>query len=352
MPDPDPLTVAQQWHADGRDVAIATVLETWSSAPRPAGSHLVIDSKGNFHGSISGGCVEEALVAEAGDVIASGKARIVEFGVSDDTARKAGLYCGGHIRIYVERLGTTALSAHLQHINAARAARRAVVTVTALDTGDTRLFHEGEAFDPSLGAVLVAALRTGKSGLADIDGRSVFINVHLPPPRIVAIGAGHISRALASMAAAADFELTIIDPRGSMLSPSAFGSAHLLVERAEDVFQRTPLDAFTALAAVSHDPDLDDFPLMTALAAGCFYVGALGGKKSHAKRMARLTERGVEAIALARIHGPIGLDIRASNPAEIAVSILADIILTLRTRNVGGTAGQGALTHPPLTAAV
>lgn len=228
------------------------------------------------------------------------------------------------------------LLAHLQEINAARDARRAAVTITDLDTGFTRLFREKEAFDPLVSSAVGSALRTGKSGIVETCGRSVFINVYLPPPRIVAIGAGHISQALAGMAAIAGFELTIIDPRDSFASPERFGPAQCLAAQPEDVFRRTPLDAYTAMVAVSHDPAIDDFPLMKALAAGCFYVGALGGKKSHAKRVERLAKLGLDEAAIARIHGPIGLDIRASNSAEIAVAILADIILTLRTRNVTG----------------
>ena len=230
------------------------------------------------------------------------------------------------------------LPAHLHEINAARDARRAMVVVSDLNSGETRLLRAEELSDPVSASAVESALRTGKAGLAEIGGRSVFINVHLPPPRIVAIGAGHIAQALAGMAAIAGFDMVIIDPRGSMISPATFGTAALFAEQPEDVFQRRPLDAFTALAAVAHDPSLDDLPLTKALAAQCFYVGALGGRKSHAKRIERLTGLGVDDAAIARIHGPIGLDIRAANPAEIAVSILADIILSLRTRNVSATA--------------
>lgn len=230
------------------------------------------------------------------------------------------------------------LPAHLHEINAARDARRAMVVVSDLDTGETRLLRGEELSDPVFASAVELALRTGKSGLAEIGGRSVFINVHLPPPRIVAIGAGHIAQALAGMAAIAGFDMVIIDPRGSMISPATFGTAALFAEQPEDVFQRRPLDAFTALAAVAHDPSIDDLPLTKALAARCFYVGALGGRKSHVKRIERLAGLGVDETAIARIHGPIGLDIRAANPAEIAVSILADIILSLRTRNVSATA--------------
>lgn len=223
---------------------------------------------------------------------------------------------------------------HLHRLNTARDARQATVTITPLDTGKARLFLEGEAYDPSVAPAVGSALRSGKSGLAEIDGQAAFVNVYLPPPRIVAIGAVHISQALAVMAEAAGFDLTIIDPRSAFATPERFRQTRLLAEWPEDALQHTPLDAYTALVAVTHDPKIDDFPLAKALQAGCFYVGALGSRKTHARRVERLVKLGVDENSIARIHAPIGLDIRASNPAEIAVAILADIIQTLRTRDV------------------
>ncbi|URK87689.1 XdhC family protein [Rhizobium sp. RCAM05350] len=221
---------------------------------------------------------------------------------------------------------------HLHRLNTARDARLATVTVTELGTGTARLFLEGEAYDPSIAPAIELALCTGKSGIIEIDGQAAFINVYLPPPRIVVIGAVHISQALAGMAQIAGFDLTIIDPRSAFATPERFGETKLLGEWPEDALQRAPLDAYTALVAVTHDPKIDDFPLMKALEAGCFYVGALGSRKTHAGRVERLTKLGVDETGIARIHAPIGLDIRASSPAEIAVAILADIIQTLHAR--------------------
>lgn len=223
---------------------------------------------------------------------------------------------------------------HLHKLNAARDARLATVTITPLDTGKAQLFLEGEAYDPSVAPIIESALRTGKSGIVEIDGQAAFVNVYLPPPRIVVIGAVHISQALAVMADIAGFDLTIIDPRSAFATPERFRQTKLLAEWPQDALQHTPLDAYTALVAVTHDPKIDDFPLAKALEAGCFYVGALGSRKTHAGRVERLTKLGVHENSIARIHAPIGLDIRASNPAEIAVAILADIIQTLRTRAV------------------
>lgn len=231
------------------------------------------------------------------------------------------------------------LVGHLQRLNAAREARLATVTITELDTGTTRLFHEGEPHDPSVAQTVESTLRTGKSGIVEIGGQAAFVNVYLPPSRIVVIGAVHISQALAIMADIAGFDLSIIDPRSAFATQERFGQTKLVAEWPEDALRHMPLDAYTALVAVTHDPKIDDFPLAQALEAGCFYVGALGSRKTHARRVERLMKLGVDENRIAHIHAPIGLDIRASNPAEIAVAILADIILTLRTRDV--TAGRG-----------
>lgn len=228
---------------------------------------------------------------------------------------------------------------HLNKLNAARDARRATLTVTELDTGRARVFLEGDVPDPTIASAIESALRTGKSGITQLGERTVFINVYLPPPRIVVIGAVHISQALAVMADIAGFDLTIIDPRSAFATPERFGQTKLLAEWPEDALLHFPLDAYTALVAVTHDPKIDDFPLKAAFDAGCFYVGALGSRKTHARRVSRLADLGLSESAIARIHAPIGLDIRASTPAEIAVAILADIIQTLRTRDV--TIGRG-----------
>ncbi|MBP1856960.1 XdhC family protein [Rhizobium herbae] len=226
------------------------------------------------------------------------------------------------------------LLGYLQKLNAARESRRAAVTVTELDTGRSTLFLEGDTTDETVASAVESALRTGKSGIVEIGDRKVFVNVYLPPPRIIVIGAVHISQALAGMAAIAGFDLTIIDPRSAFATPERFGETRLVAEWPEDALKDTPLDAYTALAAVTHDPKIDDFPLKAALEAGCFYVGALGSRKTHSARVERLVRLGVDENAIARIHAPIGLDIRASSPAEIAVAILADIIQALRTRDV------------------
>lgn len=223
----------------------------------------------------------------------------------------------------------------LHALNRARANRQAVATLNALSGETTRVFHETDR--PGGGMLeeaLAAAFRSGKPATVEIDGESRFLNVYLPPLRIVVIGAVHISQALAPMAAIAGFDLTVIDPRTAFATPERFAGVDLVADWPEDVLATRPLDAYTALAAVTHDPKIDDFPLASALKTGCFYVGALGSRKTHAKRLERLKAEGLDDAALARISAPIGLDIGAATPAEIAVAVLGDIIRAYRRRDL------------------
>lgn len=219
----------------------------------------------------------------------------------------------------------------LYRLNAERTARRACVVVTDTGTGESRLVREGEADADPLGGAMRAALLSGRSGFV-ADRPALFLNVHLPPPRFLIVGAVHISQALAPMAMAAGFRVTVLDPRQAFATPERFRDVRLLAEWPDVALAREPLDAFTAVAAVTHDPKIDDTPLIEALKAGCFYVGALGSRKTHAKRLDRLGEAGLPAELTARIEAPIGLDIAAATPAEIAVAILASAIRALRRR--------------------
>ncbi len=220
----------------------------------------------------------------------------------------------------------------LKQANAERAARRAVILATDLETGAATLHRESDRRDGDLGSALTRAFDSGKSGGVEVAGRQLFLNVHVPPARLVVIGAVHISQALAPMARLAGLDVEIIDPRTAFATPERFPDTALSAEWPETVLATRPLDAFTALAAVTHDPKIDDFPLEAALRANCFYVGALGSRKTHAKRVERLKAAGLSEADIARIRAPIGLAIGAASPAEIAVSVLAEIIGALRTR--------------------
>jgi xanthine dehydrogenase accessory factor len=228
--------------------------------------------------------------------------------------------------------------ATLAALNAAKRDRRGAVLVSELTGGTSRLVTEDQIAPDALGDEIRARLLSGKSGIVDIEGERLFLNVHLPPPRIVVIGAVHISQALAPMAALAGFAVTIIDPRTAFATPERFAGIDLHADWPDEVFATQPLDRYTAMVAVTHDPKIDDPGLIAALQAGCFYVGALGSRKTHAKRVERLSSVGFEQSAIDTIHAPIGLDIGAATPAEIAVAILADVIQSLRRRSMSGSA--------------
>ncbi|WP_336486308.1 XdhC family protein [Methylobacterium nigriterrae] len=220
----------------------------------------------------------------------------------------------------------------LAELNAERAARRAAILVTDVADGGQRLVREAAMAADPLADLLASYLARGKSGLVEADGRQLFLTVQVPPVRLVVIGAVHISQALAPMAAALDLAVTIIDPRTAFATPERFPGVPLVAQWPDVALAGPvpPLDRYCAVAALTHDPKIDDPALIAALRAGCFYVGALGSRKTHARRVERLTEAGSTEAEIGRIAAPVGLDIGAVSPAEIALSILAEIVATLR----------------------
>jgi xanthine dehydrogenase accessory factor len=222
----------------------------------------------------------------------------------------------------------------LHAINRARTNRKAVATLAPLVGETIAIYQEGERPGGLLDEALDKAFRSGKPVVLDLSGKPHFLNVYLPPARIVVIGAVHITQALAPMARLAGYDLSVIDPRTAFATPERFEGVDLVAEWPEDALKERPLDAYTALAAVTHDPKIDDFAIVSALRTGCFYVGALGSRKTHGKRVERLKSEGLTDEQVARISAPIGLDIGAATPAEIAVSVLADIISAYRKRSL------------------
>jgi xanthine dehydrogenase accessory factor len=218
----------------------------------------------------------------------------------------------------------------LSDLNAERAARRAAVLVTDIASGEQRFVREAEIGSDPLAQDLQESLRKGKSGLVERDGREFFLTVQTPPVRMVVVGAVHISQALAPMAKSLDLDVTIIDPRTAFATPERFPDVPVLADWPDAVLPDLGIDPYTALVALTHDPKIDDPALTAALRSECFYIGALGSRKTHERRVQRLTDSGFTDQDLARIHAPIGLDIGAVSPAEIAVSILAEIVAALR----------------------
>lgn len=216
----------------------------------------------------------------------------------------------------------------LAELNAERAGRRAAILLTDLESGEQRLVRES-----ALGAAdsLYAGLvRAGRSRVVEEDGRRLFATVHVPPAKLVAVGAVHISQALAPLARLLDYDMTIVDPRTAFATEARFRDVTLIAEWPDIALPRVGLDRWTAFCALTHDPKIDDPALIAALDAGCFYVGALGSRKTHARRVERLKEAGMSDAAISRIHAPIGLAIGAQSPAEIAVAILAQVTATRR----------------------
>lgn len=217
----------------------------------------------------------------------------------------------------------------LAAFNAERAARHPCALVTDIASGEQRLVRAADiAFDP-LAAILEERLPLGKSGMVEWDGRELFLSVEVPPVRLIVIGAVHVSQMLAPIATLAGFDMIIIDPRNAFATPERFPGVPLVAEWPDVALPPLHLDHYTAMVLLTHDPRIDDQGLAEALRADCFYIGALGSRKTHAKRLERMRAKGFSDAALKRIHAPIGLDIGAVSPAEIAVSILGEIIADL-----------------------
>jgi xanthine dehydrogenase accessory factor len=313
----DTPETALAWHRAGKGAALATVVETWGSAPRRVGSQLAISGEGEIAGSVSGGCVEGAVVAEALDAIEAGTPVMLEYGVSDDDAFAVGLACGGTIRVLVEPVGSVLPENLLADLVLAREGRLPVAYVTGMQT-DRRLEREGHE----------ARFRMDRSGF-DEDGET-FIAVHNPPLRLIVVGAVHIAQALVPMARIAGYDPLLVDPRESFASETRFPGETVLHDWPDEGLRALGLDARTALVLLTHDPKLDDPALIEALRSDVFYIGALGSTRTHASRVDRLEAAGLGQDEIARIHAPIGLDIGAAGPAEIAVSILAEMTRVLR----------------------
>jgi xanthine dehydrogenase accessory factor len=221
----------------------------------------------------------------------------------------------------------------LKKLNKERLERRAVILLTDLTDGRDRVIREADPVAGKLGESIRRAFLTGQSGLVEIDGRSFFLNVYLPSPRLVVVGAVHISEALAPMAKAAGYEMEVIDPRSAFATPARFPDVAVYASWPYDVLLERPLDSYCAMAVLSHDPKIDDPALELALNAGCFYIGALGSRTTHAKRVERLQLLGFNDDRIGSINAPIGLDIGAIGPQEIAVAIIGGVIKAFRARD-------------------
>jgi xanthine dehydrogenase accessory factor len=342
------LDALQAWVESGKQIASATVISTWGSSPRPAGSQMFISQQGEMVGSVSGGCVEGAVVEAARETLRSGRVQRLEFGVTDQTAWEVGLACGGEIEVLVRALPPGLIEAWEK----AGAQERGILSVVLLEGpdqwtgGEVLLDDDGRPIwtDELPEGVIRRMEESARQALPDlrnqpgvISTRQVtsgdqryFLRMEQAPLTLIAVGGVHIAVPLMKMAKVLGFRTVVVDPRKMFSAEARFPEVDRLIQRwPQDAFQELELNSRTAVAALTHDPKIDDPALQLALESTVFYVGALGSQNTQRKRRERLAELGLSPQDLDRIHGPIGLDLGGRSAAEIALAVLAEIISAL-----------------------
>lgn len=339
----DILPDVDRWLVEEKRIAIATVVQTWGSAPRRAGSKLAIASDGQFSGSVSGGCVESAVIEAALESIKTDRPQLLHFGVADETAWEVGLACGGSIEIFVKPLDldffTSVRAAWIEEKNAVHVT---VIRGSEHILGRELIVHEDGTVIGTIGdhrqhkvlELVPEIFRHGESRRMMLDEETeLFLEWISPPPTLIAVGGAHITVALVSLAKTLGFRTVVIDPRGAWGNEGRFPNVDQRIQSwPEKAFPQIKITRSTAIVMLTHDPKLDDPAVKIALNSPAFYVGALGSRSTHAKRRERLSSEGITDEQLSRLHAPIGLDIHASTPEEIALAILAEVVETYRRR--------------------
>ena len=344
------LAQVRRWLGEGKSVAVATVVQTWGSAPRPAGSKMAVNNAGEMTGSVSGGCVEGAVVEEAMSVLKAGVPKNLHYGVTDDAAWEVGLACGGQMDLVVEPIAAWVQAAApgepslLDELESAIGEGRPVVRAVVLRApapweGRSWLAEAdghmrgpaAEGLVAALGEGARAALRSGRPQAGKIptpEGEAqVFYDVVLPPPMLIIVGGVHIAIDLHRLAKILGYRVVIVDPRRAFGTRDRFPLADEIIDEWPDAGLKTVgLTASSAVTVLSHDPKLDDPALMVALRSPAFYVGALGSAETNRQRRQRLMEAGLTSDELSRLRAPIGLPLGGRAPEEIALSILAEIV--------------------------
>lgn len=333
----DILSDLDNWHTDDQPIALATVIQTWGSSPRRAGAKMAMTPDGKITGSVSGGCVEGAVFEAGVDVLKTNRPQLLHFGVADETAWEVGLACGGSIDIFVQRL-TSEMFKELRSVIVEERPAVNVSVVRGSDplVGKTLLLRENGRVTGTIDAEIDSrALDVAKEVLASgvsrrallNDDVEVFAEAILPPATLIAVGGVHIAIALMALAKTLGYRTVVVDPRAAFGNEARFPHVdQLIASWPQDAFQQVPITRSTAIAMLTHDPKLDDPALKVALASDAFYVGALGSKSTQAKRRQRLLDDGLTEAQLDRLHGPIGLDLGAGTPEEIAMAIMAEIV--------------------------
>ena len=320
------LSELERWRTRGDRIAMARVVATRRSAPRPVGSKLIVSERGELAGSVSGGCVESEVVEAAREVLTGGQPRLLTYGISDDLALSVGLPCGGEIDVWVSEPEPELLQ---ELATVARDERRAV-TLIDLDVGTERLVQDGEE------EVADELIRSGHSKVVELEGTRFFADVFGPPPRLLVYGAVDTADALCAAAHAVGWHAIVADARGRFATEDRLPNAdEILVAWPEETLAEVQPDHATAIVVLTHDDKFDVPMLVGALESDAFYIGALGSRRNQERRRERLLEAGVDEASLERISGPAGLDIGAHTPAETAISMLAEI-MAVRAGREGG----------------
>ena len=336
----DVLKDITKWREAGNSaIALATVVQTWGSAPRKVGAKMAMMPTGEISGSVSGGCVEGAVFEAGSEVLETGKPQLLHFGVADKTAWEVGLACGGIIEVFVERLDSASFELMKQTIEADGAGDNVTIIqgpeallgqkITVSRTGETT-GSLGEALDKLVYQEALARPRSQRIQLT--DEVEVFVDTIRPSRTLVMVGGVHIAIALTDIAKTLGYNTIVVDPRRAFGSEARFPHADTLIQAwPTKAFEEIEITPETAVAMLTHDPKIDDPALKVVLNSPAFYIGALGSRKTQAKRKQRLSDIGFSDETIARIHGPIGLNINASTPEEIALSVMAEIVKVQRS---------------------
>ncbi len=312
--------------SEGRNIAIATVIDTWGSSPVPIGGQMAILENGAFQGSVSGGCVETDVIVAASDSIETGRIQRLRFGVTNERAWESGLPCGGNIQILIQPLRGATDIQFTDRLIDARKTRRSALIETDLASGE-RTLHEN---CDSLREPLKTMYNSGRSGIFKSGSHETFVHTVMPSPRILIVGATHIAQALVAISETVNLSPIVIDPRESFASQARFSDTEIMRGWPKEVLPNNDLDAHTAVIALAHVDHIDDEALSYALSSPARYIGALGSTRNHARRQARLLEAGFLQADIDRIRSPIGIDIGAVTPEEIALAIAAEVVLSFR----------------------
>lgn len=323
----DPIQIALEWEKK-KKVAIATVIQTWGSAPCPVGSQLVVNENGNFEGSVSGGCIESAVISEASFTLKNNQPQLLSFGISSEQAWETGLACGGTIEIWIEAVAPH----HWLWEEAYKLKKRGEKTYFLTNLKNGKKIFPGSKSEEYQGFISSSGFReiekAFQSGCSKtvFDGQTrYFLHCIGPAAQLFVVGAVHIAQALSALAAVTGYDVILIDPRTAFATHDRFPDADIRLAWPEQAFKSISLHSNSALVALSHTPIIDDPALIQALQSDAFYIGALGSQKTHANRKKRLLQAGFSLQQLERIHGPVGLSIGSTTPAEIALSIMAEI---------------------------